>query len=311
MSDTLYESYASGEDSIASIYSTVYWVQTFQSSTAHTVTSVKFKLYRIGSPGSITIDIKAVDGDGKPTGTSMATGSYDCDAITTDTDGELIEITLSYGAALTADTEYAIICMALSATGANVIRARMDSSSPTYSNGNVVFSNTSGASWSVYNNQDLIFYEYGTVPTHNIVTSEPTLGLSTTSTNTVIVSATNYTRGSGPSLGMAASASMALAIARSSAASMSLVPSTIKEEDLGSYLCVASRDVGSIKTANSLGGTWTDCAKEAAGGLAGAYFAQYLNRLCVVNNQNSGFSYSSANDITANWTEKVSFPNYP
>ncbi len=114
------------------------------------------------------------------------------------------------------------------------------------------------------------------------------------------------------SLGLDTSASRAVVATVSASVSMSLVPSVnFVAKNIGEFLIIASRDSGSIKTGSPTGASWSDCAKDASGGLAGAYLAQYLNRLCVINSQNTGFSYSAVNDIVSNWTEKASFPNYP
>lgn len=80
--------------------------------------------------------------------------------------------------------------------------------------------------------------------------------------------------------------------------------------DRSGWLCIASRDGGSIRTESPSGaGEWPACAKDADNGLGGAYFAQYLNRLCVIEYLNKGFSYSEPNDIVSNWTNKPDFPN--
>lgn len=80
-------------------------------------------------------------------------------------------------------------------------------------------------------------------------------------------------------------------------------------KNLTSWLCIASRSNGSVKTRD--GTAWSSCAKDANGDLLGAHFAQYDNRLCVIRNENIGFAYSDVNDITANWTDKPNFPNLP
>jgi hypothetical protein len=304
MSDTLYESYTSGEDYSFPVYGPTWFAQSFTPSTAHTITSVKLKISRTGSPGTFTIDIKATS-DGIPTGNSLSTGSTNGNSLST-TDA-WVEITVD-PAPLSADTKYIIVMNASSGTPTNKVNVRADISSSTYTGGDAVYTPSSGASWYIQGGDDILFYEYGIGATHNVVTSATTLGLSSSAT---IISAEDYTRSSGATLGTSVSVSLAKVISRTSEPSLSLIASPSKEENLGEYLCVASRESGSVKTASSTGATWTDCAKDAAGGLPGAYFAQYLNRLCALNNQNSGFQYSSANDITANWTEKASFPNLP
>lgn len=279
----IFENYITGDDFYATIASATAWFgQSFTPVIAHTVESVELLIYRNGSPGTVTVSIKATDGNGHPTGDDLCSGTTDGDTLTTSTDGEWREITLGSGYALTADTKYAIVVRALSAISSNFVRWRYDITDPTYSGGNYLISTNSGTSWTTWSGVDFMFKEKGPA----VISSSASLGLSPSS-------------------------SRALALARSSSPSMSLVAYPSTEINLGAYLCIASRTDGSIKTSSSLGASWTNCAKDAAGGLQSAYFAQYLNRLCAIGYENVGFHYSSVNDITANWTAKTNFPNLP
>ncbi|KKK76275.1 hypothetical protein LCGC14_2865310, partial [marine sediment metagenome] len=112
------------------------------------------------------------------------------------------------------------------------------------------------------------------------------------------------------SVGLTATLSKAMTYGRSLTTAVGLVASIgDMERNLTTWLCIASRDGGSIKTRT--GSSWSSCAKDSNGDLAGAYFAQFDNRLCVIRYQNTGFAYSPVNDITANWTDKPNFPNLP
>jgi hypothetical protein len=62
--------------------------------TEHSIRSVFLKLYRSGSPGTITVSIRAVSG-GKPTGADLATGTYDGNSITTNSAGAWYEVLLT------------------------------------------------------------------------------------------------------------------------------------------------------------------------------------------------------------------------
>ncbi len=114
------------------------------------------------------------------------------------------------------------------------------------------------------------------------------------------------------SLGFASAVTHLNTHSRSAAVILSLEPSVnFAQTNVGEFLCIGSRDSGSIKTASPTGASWTNCAKDAGGGLASAYLALYLNRMVTINNQNVGFSYSPVNDIETNWIERASFPNLP
>lgn len=284
---TKYEYYSSGDDSHCYVYGALWRAQTFTPSTAHTSKSVKFKLFRGGSPGTLTVSIRATDGSGHPSGTDLCSGTYNGDTLGVGaSNAAWVEITLTTTYALVADTKYAIVLKATSGDADNYVACREHINSPTYTGGNREYSADSGSSWSSTLGSDMMFEDWGIPST---VTASVSLGFSSTTTNT----------------------SRAIATARSSSASMSLIASPSAEKNTGHYLCIASRESGSIKTTSATGAAWTDCAKDAGGGFASAHFAQYLNRLCVIGYRRLGFGYSSVNDINANWTEKSAFPNLP
>ncbi len=103
-----------------------------------------------------------------------------------------------------------------------------------------------------------------------------------------------------------------VAYERTISASMGMATGLVSASGLDTFLCVASRDGGTIRT-NDGGATWTVCAKDSAGRavIPGSFLAQFDNRLCVLNNQNSGFAYSEVNDIISDWDDKPNFPNLP
>lgn len=111
------------------------------------------------------------------------------------------------------------------------------------------------------------------------------------------------------SMGYAVTATRATAVSRTASLAHSFVVTATTDFNAGGLLCIASQDNNSIKCSDGVGTTWSNCAADAGGALPASYFAQYLNRLCVINYQNIGFSYSPVNDIVSNWTEKPNFPN--
>ncbi len=93
---TRFEHYITGDDG-AWEFGIINWMaQTFTPSTAHKITSVKLPLYRWGSPGTITVSIKATDGNGHPTGDDLCLGT---------TDGNALEWSNNSGSSWTTEAE--------------------------------------------------------------------------------------------------------------------------------------------------------------------------------------------------------------
>jgi len=158
-SSLLYEYYNTGDNYRIDIYSAYWEAQTFTPTTRHIITSVKIKVYRYGSPGIVTVSIRATDGSGHPTGADLTSNTFDGNALTTSSSGEWKEVALtSY--LLNAGTKYAIVVRATSGDYFNCIFWRWDDSSPTYAGGNREKSSNSGSSWTT-DSEDYMFEEWG------------------------------------------------------------------------------------------------------------------------------------------------------
>ena len=68
---------------------------------------VRLRGYRVGDPGTITVNLKAADGDGKPTGDVLATGTFDASTLTDDTGGETFNVQFSSSATVLNGVQYA------------------------------------------------------------------------------------------------------------------------------------------------------------------------------------------------------------
>ncbi|GAG78203.1 unnamed protein product, partial [marine sediment metagenome] len=159
---TLYERYTIGDNTHRAFHSTIWEAQTFTVGNTgdnedHHVTSVKLKVYRVGSPGTGTVAIYDVDGDGKPDN-SLCSVSYNFNNLLTE--AGWVEFAFSPYAALLAGTQYAIVVIAPDGNLFNHIRWRVDSSS-TYTGGCRVKTSNSGGSWTLYTNEDYMFEVYG------------------------------------------------------------------------------------------------------------------------------------------------------
>lgn len=161
---TLFEYYNTGDTGSDDLALATWRAQTFTPATAHKITSVKLKLYRVGSPGTIIVSIRATDGSGHPTGADLCSGTTDGDTLTTDIGGEWREITLGAGYDLLADTKYAIVGRALDAYGANYVKWRREWGTGAYAGGNYEYSTHSGDSWDAAATSDFMFEDWGEPP---------------------------------------------------------------------------------------------------------------------------------------------------
>ena len=123
----------------------------FTTESNYTITSVKLLLLRVGLPGTLTVSIKATDGNGRPTGANLCSGTTNGSTLTTNAAGEWREITFGAGTPLKISTKYAICCVAYDAGTdySKYVGWRCDNSSPPYSGGNGGYS-SDGSTWSDY-----------------------------------------------------------------------------------------------------------------------------------------------------------------
>lgn len=158
---TLYENFITGDDDDRSVISTNWYAQTFTPSTDHIIISVKLLLYRISSPGTFTVSIRATDGNGKPTGSDLVSGTTSGDTLPTGSPYEWREITFGVGVAVLASTKYAIVCRAIDGDVSNKVLWRHKVAGG-YSGGDNRFSSDSGDTWGdALGSEDFMFEEWG------------------------------------------------------------------------------------------------------------------------------------------------------
>ena len=158
-----YEYYNTGDDGYYPFHSTGWRAQTFTPATAHKITSVKLLLYRSGSPGTVTVTIRATDVDSHPTGADLCSGTTNSNTLPTDSPFEWREITLGAGYNLAVSTKYAIVIRATDGNDANYVMWRADTSSPAYTGGCFELSGNSGTTWASVTTYDQMFEEWGTI----------------------------------------------------------------------------------------------------------------------------------------------------
>lgn len=136
--------------------------QTIIIHTAHIITSIKFKLWRKGTPsGDVVAKLYEADANHLPTGSVLATAQISASSITTTSPGVLYEFVFDNKISLEQGKEYAITLDLPYTDSNNLINCRYGASSyPGYyliNFGNGWQANTHG--------YDLVFEEYGVLPT--------------------------------------------------------------------------------------------------------------------------------------------------
>ena len=160
--DPLFEYYNTNDDNNAGVYGNYWRAQTFTvGATGHTVTSIKVKLYRVGSPQTGTISIRATDANGHPTGGDLTSASIDGNSLSTTPTWYEYPVS-SYS--LSANTKYAIVLRFPSGNASNMAEWRADSTSPTYTGGNFEDSTDGGSSWYAMTSWDFMFEIWGNPP---------------------------------------------------------------------------------------------------------------------------------------------------
>ncbi len=169
MGSGIYESYTTNDDGGDIVSGQYIRGQTFTPSTSHTIDRVRLKLYRVGSPGTLSVKIYATTA-GLPTGVALVSGTTNGNTLTTNTNGAVRDIYLGAGTALSSGTQYVIVAEAADGTpSTHEVRWRVDGSSPTYSGGTGVRYPTFPAEdpeWEIIDNDpggvvDFIFVDYG------------------------------------------------------------------------------------------------------------------------------------------------------
>lgn len=158
----LLSGYTSSINSQYGIYGTTNWAaQTFKAHKNCTVDAIRLLMYAQGSPGTVTVGIRATSG-GEPTGVDLAAGTLNGGSFTISTAGEQYTFMLDSPLDLEEDTQYAIVVHADSGNGANSVNWKYDSAGLFYFEGRRLSSADAGSSWTGYSNSDFQFKVFGT-----------------------------------------------------------------------------------------------------------------------------------------------------
>ena len=161
-----YASYNGSVDNNSSIYNANWTSQSFLSNVSVPFTNASFLLYRIGTPGTLAVNVYQADDNGKPTGASLSSGSYNADTLTTDTGGETITVSLTHSVGPAGNLS--VVLSAAAGSLGNSVEWLMDSTTPVFLNGVVATTNDSGGNWTVNSSLDAIFNVSGFPSYYNI-----------------------------------------------------------------------------------------------------------------------------------------------
>jgi len=157
-----YESQLTYINSGYSCYSTIWLAQSFTPTSTMTFTSAKIRVFKSGTgAGEMTLAVKEVDVNGKPTGAELASGTFESSDITTSMD---IIVAFASPMTLTSGVDYAIILYSTAAGGdsSNKINWFYSTGNP-YPIGSKVSSSNSGSTWTVDTTIDFYFSILGTI----------------------------------------------------------------------------------------------------------------------------------------------------
>ena len=150
--------YLTGDDSFIHLFGSSWYAQTFTPDTSHQISKVYLKLEKEGSPGIITVSVRATSA-GKPTGADLASGTRDLDLLSPLSGGSWYDFDLGAGTALTASTLYALVVRTAGADTNNDGQWRIDITSSSYSGGTDVNSSDAGVTWDAPGSSDMLFKE--------------------------------------------------------------------------------------------------------------------------------------------------------
>lgn len=145
-------------------HGTQWYYQTFTTTSAYSITGVALNCWKFGSPGNITVSIRAVDDNGKPTDEDLAAVTVADSVISVLPTLLYYTFTFASSYTLSDATKYAIVARAPSGDGGNYFQALGHGGSE-YANGGSAISVDSGSSWGAESTTtDANFKTYGETP---------------------------------------------------------------------------------------------------------------------------------------------------
>jgi len=159
----LQESFETFDGTGFTAYGAIWRAQTFTTTSAYTITDVALYGWKYGTPGNITVSIKGVDADSKPTGDDLCTVTVDPSVVSTLPTIGWYTFTFVAPHVLSDATEYAIVVRTATGSTSNYY-CPFGYGSSGYAGGGSAISTNSGASWgNISTTNDMDFRIYGGV----------------------------------------------------------------------------------------------------------------------------------------------------
>jgi hypothetical protein len=161
----VYESFTTGGSNSFYVYDGLWQCQTFTvgataANEAFTLDTINLWVQRQGSPGTLTVELYAVDVNDQPTGSALSSGTIN--ANTFDLYGATEQaVSMSTSYELQPSTTYAIV-IHITGGSTSVCVLWNYAGAGGYSGGNIVESQDSGSSWTDYTDIDFLFEVNGT-----------------------------------------------------------------------------------------------------------------------------------------------------
>lgn len=161
----LFEFYNTGLTGFYGAYADHWLAQTFTvgasgPNVSHFVQQCDFYMTRWESPGDIVLSIRNVDGEGKPTGNDLTSGTMNGNAVPYYPDYKLFECYIEE-LILEPSTKYAMVLRAPNGTVYKIFYVGNRSATSNYPGGQLFTSANRGSSWSPVGSADLLFNEWG------------------------------------------------------------------------------------------------------------------------------------------------------
>jgi len=150
----LFDYWNTGDDDADGFSGNNWKAQTFTTTDTYTIDYVQLKIYRSGTPGTLTIDLYDVDVAEKPDNL-LCTGTINGDTLSESP--EFVQINLVDCPELENATMYSLVAYCPS----NYVIWRFDSSTG-YADGDFWYSADAGVNWTSNGNNDFMFEIYGT-----------------------------------------------------------------------------------------------------------------------------------------------------
>lgn len=155
--------YSTGDTTGAQAYGANWRAQTYTAKGTYEVVGVYLKLYKVGTPGSVTVSLRDAAANA-PSGTDHVSGTIAGTEITSNTAGDWYLIIFNDGYTQTLNDEYSVVVRATTGDASNYVAWRVDETG-NLTGGNRADSTDSGSSWAADTDEDFVYIMKGGIGT--------------------------------------------------------------------------------------------------------------------------------------------------